>query len=79
MNTEVEKIVDWHNANKMSLNVDKTHYILFNTQGKKTSNHDDIIINGSKINEVSHTKFLGVIIDKNLTWKNHIDYVCSKV
>ena len=25
------------------------------------------------LNEVSHTKYLGVLVDKRLTWSNHID------
>ena len=28
---------------------------------------------------VEHTKFLGIIIDQHLTWKNHINYVTKKV
>ena len=79
INSELEKIVEWLNTNKMSLNVDKTHYIVFTMPGKTISVHNDTIINNCKINEVSHTKFLGVLIDKNLTWKYHIDHVCSKV
>ena len=30
------------------------------------------------LNEVSHTKYLGVLIDKRLTWSNHIDHITSK-
>ena len=32
--TELEKIVKWLNANKLSLNIDKTHYMLFRNKGK---------------------------------------------
>ena len=31
-----------------------------------------------QINEVTHAKFLGVIIDQHFTWDNHIKYVTSK-
>ena len=79
LNTELEKIVKWLNANKMSLNVDKTHYMIFTTRKKSAFSNRDIIINGSKIDEVVVTKFLGVLIDNNLTWKCHIDHLCSKV
>ena len=79
LNSELDKIVKWLNANKMSLNVDKTHYIVFTSRKNNVLRNQDIIINGCKINEVVVTKFLGVLIDNNLTWKYHIDHLCSKV
>ena len=39
---------------------------------KLTSNKANIYFNGQKINEVSDTKFLGVIIDKKLSWSQHV-------
>ena len=36
-------------------------------------------INGQPITCVTKTKFLGVIIDNKLSWKEHISYVCGKV
>ena len=78
VNTELNKIVDWLHANKMSLNVEKTHYIVFTVRGKSIPDHCDILISGCKISEVTNTKFLGVIIDNNLTWRYHIDHLCSK-
>ena len=38
----------------------------------------NIKLDGVSLNRVSSTKFLGVIIDENLTWKNHIDAI-SKI
>ena len=63
----------------MSLNVDKTHYMIFRPKSKKIIKEKDIIINGCKIDEVNATKFLGVIIDSNLTWEPHIDYISTKI
>ena len=78
-NEELKYIVSWLNVNKMSLNVDKTHYMIFIPKAKKITKEKDIVINGTKISEVKTTKFLGVIIDSNLTWKPHIDYVSTKI
>ena len=39
----------------------------------------DIRIDGEPIQAVGKTKFLGVIIDKNLTWKDHILCVSGKI
>ena len=53
--------------------------MIFKPKRKKIDVSKDIVINGCKLNEVKHTKFLGVIIDSELSWKNHIDFVCSKI
>ena len=79
VNQELISIVDWLNANRMSLNVEKTNFMIFHPKGKKIHYKENIKILGSNISEVTSTKFLGVIMDSNLTWKLHIDYVCSKI
>ena len=39
----------------------------------------NVKLNGVSLNRVSSTKFLGVIIDKNLTWKNHNDVISKTI
>ena len=36
-------------------------------------------INNQIIEKVNQMKYLGVIIDKNLKFKNHIEYICKKI
>ena len=36
-------------------------------------------INGETIAEVNKSKFLGVIIDNKLSWKDHISFVCKMI
>ena len=79
VNSELDAIVNWLNANKMSLNVEKTHFMIFHPKGKKINYKVNINILGTNISEVTSTKFLGVIIDSNLSWKLHIDHICSKI
>ena len=38
-----------------------------------------LIIDGESIGEVQNTKFLGIIIDNKLNWKDHISYIAGKV
>ena len=35
VNAELEKVINWLNANQLSLNIDKTHFILFRNKVKK--------------------------------------------
>ena len=70
MNEEMIKISAWLKINKLSLNIDKTHFMLF--KGKKIRKGIKIKIDDKVINQVSETKFLGICIDENLSWKSHI-------
>ena len=78
LNSELSKISIWLRANKLSLNIGKTHFMLFSNKKRR---HCDlnIKIDKTKIEEVKKTKFLGVIIDNKLTWKDHVAHVASKV
>ena len=38
-----------------------------------------IVIDGNIISFATNTKFLGINIDNNLTWKDHINYVTKKI
>ena len=68
----------WLKVNKVSLNNKKTHFMVFSN---KRGSHDpiDIRIDGERIHEVLKTKFLGVYIDKSLSWKDHITYISGKI
>ena len=64
VNAELEKVINWLNANKLSLNIDKTHFILFRNKGKKGMNNNyKVYMNNQEISEVKLPKFLGVIIN----------------
>ena len=78
VNNELEKLDIWFRVNKLSLNMNKTNFIMFanKTQHRPTVN---IILNGTNIGQVSHKKFLCVIIDENVTWREQIKTVETKV
>ena len=77
-NEELKLIVHWLNANCLSLNIDKTNFMVFRPKHKNDV-IPDILINDSKINEVYKAKFLGVIIDSKLSWNEHVKFVIKKV
>ena len=73
---DLNNIAIWLKVNKLSLNIKKTHFMIFTKRKKKVT---DVAINieGNTIAEVSQTKFLGVYIDNKLTWKKHIHYIAG--
>ena len=68
---ELSNLISWFKANTLSLNVSKTNVIIFS----KTDpiNYKDLVLNvdGIIIKPVKSTKFLGINIDKQLTWRDH--------
>ena len=78
INVEMANVYAWVKANKLSLNVDKTNFMLF-TPKRWPRSMNDILIDKCKINEAEETKFLGVIIDNTLKWSNHLKYISGKI
>ena len=82
MNAELSHLNDWFCANKLSLNTDKTKYVLFHKAKSKDNLPlvlPDLFINDVKIKSENSLKFLGVMIDENLTWKAHVELVEKKI
>ena len=78
INVELVKVLTWVRVNKLSLNIEKTNFMLFTPKGF-SRDMDYISIDGHRIEEVKQTKFLGVILDNKLNWHAHCDYICSKM
>ena len=77
--TALGDISRWLAANRLSLNVKKTNFMLFTSMKKSLRPNLNINIMGEEIHEVEHTKFLGIILDNHLNWKEHIKYLTSKM
>ena len=82
MNKELENVSTWFKSNKLSLKVDKTKWLLFSPLSKRQSlpqTLPNLLIENIHIKREYVTKFLGVFIDKNLFWKQHIDIISIKI
>ena len=75
VSTILDKLCIWFAVNKLSLNVSKTNYMLFGNLNAQF----DITINGISISRVHVAKFIGILIDEKLNWKDHIANVKSKL
>ena len=78
LNEDLRTIQEWLQCNKLSLNVLKTHFMVF-TPKNKVIGDIEVNIHDVQIQRVYTTKFLGVQIDSKLTWKMHIEYTCKKL
>lgn len=80
MNLELPLVGDWFKANRLCLNLSKTSFILFNSHRKITPKQTPpLLIDGVLIPQITKVNFLGVVIDQNLTWKEHISQISIKL
>ena len=78
LNKELELLFIWLKSNKLSLNTQKTLYLLFH-RARIKGNNSVVKINVSALNRVNNMKYIGVIIDHKLKWCEHISYVKNNV
>ena len=78
INHELSLISIWLLANKLTLNVEKSHFILFS---RKQNTHLDrsLKIDDKEITQVKETKFLGLTLYYNLKWNKHIQNITFKI
>ena len=68
LNVELGKLSIWLRANKLSLNVQKTYYMVFHRAKIKIDNDVNITMNNDCLKRNNSLKYLGVIIDHKLNW-----------
>ena len=74
---ELKHLQDWFYANKLTLNVDKSVYMLFE---KNNSNRNmRISVCNKEIPRCSSAKFLGTWLDEKLNWNVHVSKLLSKL
>ena len=76
LNYEFGKSINWLNANKLSIHVSRTHYMVLH-RGRRNIYHKYIILNNNILQQVHGTKSVGIIIDNK--WANHISYIKNKL
>ena len=76
-NIELTKLNNWFYLNKLSLNIDKTSYILFSN--KQDDPWSTINIDNINIKRVFSNKFLEVTIEHKCSWKTQFADVCKNV
>jgi len=79
VNSELITLSDWFRANRLSLNITKTNYMLFGFKNISQHASATFVIDNQPITYVEYTKFLGVLIDRKFTWRRHVSYISSKV
>ena len=82
LQTDIDEIMNWSADNKMILNESKTRSML--VTGKRLVNKMEqstlqLHVNSTELKQVSSHKLLGVTIDSQLTFDQHIENLCTKL
>ena len=79
LNDELRNFDVWLKCNKLSVNLQKTNYIIFKSRQKKLNYNFTLFFGNQSLNQANLTKFLGVYVDEYLTWKHHISFICKQI
>ena len=78
VNRELKKVKMWLDVNKLSLNIDKTNFIIFKSPQHSSPETICIKIGKFPIKQTYYVNFLGVL-DENLSWKYHLTELSKKL
>ncbi len=85
-NMLINCLFEWFCSNRLSLNASKTKYIIIRPPSLRGDlSNKDISIRNTKLNRIGNhcdeksAKFLGILIDENLTWKEHLSHINKKI
>ena len=79
VNIDLKLLLHWLKANKIHLNVAKTVVLLFKNKSKQLNYDIKIKLDGKLMRFSKETKYLGMIIDNNLTMTSHTKQVCDRL
>lgn len=78
--TDMLPILGFFKQRRMIVNEEKTNFMVFTTRQKKIEPPDEIIIDSTlTIKRVKDCKYLGLILDENLQWNEHVNLVKRKL
>ena len=79
INKELCKARKWLESNRLTLNIDKTNFVTFHSAAHKLTEHIVLKIVKIKIKHENHVRFLGVLLDSNLSWKINLNELSKKL
>ena len=81
----LQNLFNWLTANKLTLNINKSNFVIFHPYQKRFAYQSKLCMcDNEKKSYVRlefkvYKKYLGVLIDQNLSWKYHIDSLLQKL
>ena len=79
MNSDLDDLTNWFKANRLALNVNKSNCMLFQPNGNQNTLGHTLNIGVDPIEHTLNCKFLGIFIDNQLRWNNHLIHISAKL
>ena len=79
MNSDLDDLTNWFKANRLALNENKSNYMLFQPNGNHNTLGNTLNIGVDQIEHKLKCKFLGIFIDNQLRWNNHLSHISAKL
>ena len=79
LNQDLKFLNQWLQANKISLNASKTEILIFKHRNKPLNYDLKIKLNGKRLYPSKYVKYLGVLIDNQLSWNYHVKSLVPKL
>ena len=79
VNKELKLLSLWLNLNRLALNISKTNFVIFRSPKRPLKRNVILIMNRKAIEQKDHVKYLGVLMDQHLSWKQQISSVSKKI
>lgn len=76
---DLKLLDEWFQTNLLTINVSKTNYIIFASKNKKIQDFPPLTLNNQAIKRTNQEKYLGLVLDHQLTWKPHLIKIKSKL
>jgi hypothetical protein len=77
-NVELKKINSWAKENKLRFNEEKSKAMFVTGRRRKEQKEIAIYLNNKAIPQANRLKYLGIIFDKKLTFKEHREHMADK-
>ena len=82
LQTDLNVITTWYTDNKMVINTSMTNTMLITTQQRRHHLQNDrlsIALDKENLQQVNQHKVIGVVVEENLKWREHVNGVCQKI
>ena len=85
VNNELQNLYNWLTANKLTLNIKKSNFVIFHPYQKRLAYQPKLCMFDNEKNKYVrleskvYIKYLSVLVDQNLSWKYHIDSIVTKI